>query len=225
MARPSLRVRPATDADLPALLAFGDELRERLLPDADGGRGRVQALPARVGPGGALRATRSTTPTATWWWSWTPRPRPGGAAGHGAAHRRARERAARPAGGAHEPRRRPRPAPPPGGRPGPGGRGGRVRRGARRRAARRVGPPRLARGQPLLRPAGLRPARGAARRARGGGAPAPGGRRARRPPSTWCGCAAAQCACAGRWACRWARPCRRSSEGRLRPDRSVVPPA
>ena len=53
MPRPSLRVRPATADDLPALVAFGDELRERLLPGADGGRGRGAALPVR----GAL-ATR-----------------------------------------------------------------------------------------------------------------------------------------------------------------------
>lgn len=39
MARPPLRVRPATEADLPALLALGDELREQLLP-GDPGRAR-----------------------------------------------------------------------------------------------------------------------------------------------------------------------------------------
>ncbi len=37
MARSSVRVRPATVADLPALLAFGDELRDQLTPMADGG--------------------------------------------------------------------------------------------------------------------------------------------------------------------------------------------
>ena len=46
MARPSLCVRPATEADLPALLALGDELRERLLA-GDGSRARVAGPTAR----------------------------------------------------------------------------------------------------------------------------------------------------------------------------------
>jgi GNAT superfamily N-acetyltransferase len=37
MARTPLRVRPAVEADLPALLAFGTELRDQLLPTADRG--------------------------------------------------------------------------------------------------------------------------------------------------------------------------------------------
>ena len=42
MARGSLHVRPATDADLPALVAFGEELRDLVIaPAADvGGRTR-----------------------------------------------------------------------------------------------------------------------------------------------------------------------------------------
>lgn len=41
MARGVLRVRPATLDDVPALLAFGDELRDALLPSsAEGGRSR-----------------------------------------------------------------------------------------------------------------------------------------------------------------------------------------
>jgi hypothetical protein len=63
-----------------------------------------------------------------------------------------------------------------------------VRRAARHRAARRLGAPRLARRQPLLRPLGLRPAGGAAHGS--GGAPCaaprpgrePSGRRPRRAP-------------------------------------------
>ena len=35
MARTALRVRPATEADLPALLEFADDLRDQLLPVAD----------------------------------------------------------------------------------------------------------------------------------------------------------------------------------------------
>ena len=37
MTRGALRVRPATEADLPHLLAFGDELREQAVPASDGG--------------------------------------------------------------------------------------------------------------------------------------------------------------------------------------------
>jgi GNAT superfamily N-acetyltransferase len=37
MARTALHVRPATDRDLPALLSFGAELREQLLPAAERG--------------------------------------------------------------------------------------------------------------------------------------------------------------------------------------------
>lgn len=39
MTRSTLRVRPAVQADLPALLALGEELREQLLPGAGGVRG------------------------------------------------------------------------------------------------------------------------------------------------------------------------------------------
>lgn len=42
MARHSLRVRPATEADLPALLRLGDELRAQLLP-GEGARGGAAA--------------------------------------------------------------------------------------------------------------------------------------------------------------------------------------
>ena len=42
MARSALRVRPAEPADVPALVAFGDELRDQLLPSSgDPGRGRA----------------------------------------------------------------------------------------------------------------------------------------------------------------------------------------
>ncbi len=47
MARNGLCVRPATVEDLPALLAFGEELRELILP-ADGGRARGLPPAARV---------------------------------------------------------------------------------------------------------------------------------------------------------------------------------
>lgn len=48
MARPLLSVRPATEADLPALLALGDELREQLLP-GDASRAQRGAPTARQG--------------------------------------------------------------------------------------------------------------------------------------------------------------------------------
>lgn len=48
MARTALHVRPATDRDLPALLSFGAELRDQLLPAADRGtRARASSLAAR----------------------------------------------------------------------------------------------------------------------------------------------------------------------------------
>jgi ribosomal protein S18 acetylase RimI-like enzyme len=43
----SVRVRPATAADLPALLAFGEELREQLTPALDGKRVRVAPAAGR----------------------------------------------------------------------------------------------------------------------------------------------------------------------------------
>ncbi|MDP9102212.1 MAG: GNAT family N-acetyltransferase, partial [Actinomycetota bacterium] len=50
MAWTSVRVRPATVDDLPALLAFGDELRDQLLPASDvtarGRQGAPQGRPA-----------------------------------------------------------------------------------------------------------------------------------------------------------------------------------
>lgn len=45
MARGALRVRPAVEADLPALLAFGDELRDQLLPATEAGS-RSRGVPA-----------------------------------------------------------------------------------------------------------------------------------------------------------------------------------
>ncbi len=45
MARGAPRVRPAEEQDLPVLLAFGDELREQLLPTVEGG-GRSRGVPA-----------------------------------------------------------------------------------------------------------------------------------------------------------------------------------
>lgn len=45
MVRSGVHVRPATEADLPALLAFGAELRDSLVPSADGGP-RVRCTPA-----------------------------------------------------------------------------------------------------------------------------------------------------------------------------------
>lgn len=49
MPRPALHVRPATEADLPALLAFGDELRDQVLPTGDGaGRTRTSAGATRL---------------------------------------------------------------------------------------------------------------------------------------------------------------------------------
>ena len=45
MARGALRVRPADVSDLPALLAFGVELRDQLLPSTDAGL-RVRGMPA-----------------------------------------------------------------------------------------------------------------------------------------------------------------------------------
>ena len=50
MAWGTVRVRPATNEDIPALLAFGEELRDRLLTAADSKRGRGnghRALDAR----------------------------------------------------------------------------------------------------------------------------------------------------------------------------------
>lgn len=43
----SMRVRPATTDDLPALLDFGDELREQLGPTGEGGRVRTGAVATR----------------------------------------------------------------------------------------------------------------------------------------------------------------------------------
>ena len=48
MARPSLRVRPATEADLPALLGLADELRGQLMP-GDAARARPGSPHPRVG--------------------------------------------------------------------------------------------------------------------------------------------------------------------------------
>ncbi|MCW2613829.1 MAG: GCN5-related N-acetyltransferase [Frankiales bacterium] len=48
MARTALRVRPAEVADLPALLAFGDELRDQLLPSEVGARPRGVPAMARA---------------------------------------------------------------------------------------------------------------------------------------------------------------------------------
>lgn len=48
MARTSLRVRPATVDDLPALLAFGEELRDQLILPADPIRARGLPLAARA---------------------------------------------------------------------------------------------------------------------------------------------------------------------------------
>ena len=48
MARTALHVRPATDRDLPALLSFGAELRDQLLPASDrGARARGSSAAAR----------------------------------------------------------------------------------------------------------------------------------------------------------------------------------
>ncbi len=44
-ARSAVRVRPATTEDLPALLAFADELRDQVLPVAESSRGRGAARP------------------------------------------------------------------------------------------------------------------------------------------------------------------------------------
>ena len=41
----TVHVRPATTADLPALLQFAEELRDSLLPVAEGGRGRAASRP------------------------------------------------------------------------------------------------------------------------------------------------------------------------------------
>jgi len=46
--RTALCVRPATVGDLPALLAFGDELRDQLIVPAEGGRSRTLALSSRA---------------------------------------------------------------------------------------------------------------------------------------------------------------------------------
>ena len=46
MPRSALRVRPATVADVPALLAFGDELRDALLPSSPDTGGRPRGTPA-----------------------------------------------------------------------------------------------------------------------------------------------------------------------------------
>src|SRR3954451_21169908 len=43
MAWGTVRVRPATSGDVPDLIAFGEELRDRLLPTADGKRARAAA--------------------------------------------------------------------------------------------------------------------------------------------------------------------------------------
>ena len=48
MARGALRVRPAQVGDLPALLAFGEELRDQLLPTEAGGRTRGVPAVARA---------------------------------------------------------------------------------------------------------------------------------------------------------------------------------
>ena len=48
MPRSALRVRPATVEDVPALLAFGDELRDALLPSEAGGRPRGTPAAARA---------------------------------------------------------------------------------------------------------------------------------------------------------------------------------
>jgi len=45
----SVRVRPATADDLPALLAFGEELREQLSPAVDGKRVRTTPAAGRTG--------------------------------------------------------------------------------------------------------------------------------------------------------------------------------
>lgn len=45
----SVRVRPATSDDLPALLAFGEELREQLSPAVDGKRIRTVPAAGRAG--------------------------------------------------------------------------------------------------------------------------------------------------------------------------------
>lgn len=45
----AVRVRPATLADLPALLAFGEELRDRLLPAPESKRSRATPVVARSG--------------------------------------------------------------------------------------------------------------------------------------------------------------------------------
>lgn len=45
----SVRVRPATPTDLPALLGFADELREQLTPGVDGKRARAAAPTGRAG--------------------------------------------------------------------------------------------------------------------------------------------------------------------------------
>jgi len=47
VARSALRVRPAERADLPALMAFGEELRDQLLPTTEIG-GRVRGVPAEA---------------------------------------------------------------------------------------------------------------------------------------------------------------------------------
>jgi ribosomal protein S18 acetylase RimI-like enzyme len=48
MARTAVRVRAATEEDLPALLDFSDDLRDQLLPAADvGGRGRASSTATR----------------------------------------------------------------------------------------------------------------------------------------------------------------------------------
>ena len=47
MARIALRVRPAEHGDLPCLLAFGEELRDQLLPTTEMG-GRVRGVPAEA---------------------------------------------------------------------------------------------------------------------------------------------------------------------------------
>lgn len=48
MSRTSVRVRPATPDDLPALLALGEELREQLGPTVDGRRARTPAAVGRA---------------------------------------------------------------------------------------------------------------------------------------------------------------------------------
>ena len=156
MARPSLRVRPATADDLPALVALGDELRDPARARRRRGRGRATARrPAR--PLEARYAEALADPDRHL--VVVVDDGDGRAARHGAAHASRRPTRCSTSPAVHmshavvADRHRRRGA----GRALVRGRDG-VRRGARRRAARRLGAPRLAGGQPLLRPAGLRAA-------------------------------------------------------------------